>query len=380
MKNSFKWLGAIALLIMGTFMFVSCGDEDDDLPKIASKAQIVGTWYVQNVIGEGPRVGSVIIFNSDGTAYAEGQQGSFTYDPNTGAFTFQMQGMSVAGTITISNSQLTVNYTTGEGETGTMVLGKSSSQNTDGKDSISNNPNDSIQNNPNNPNDSIQNNPNDSIITNDSIPSTPNDSTINIEPSVQPGIANVKEMIGSWISTMNDAGTFGDSITFYANGLGYWSGNQFGYNSKFDGGRIKCELYFADGRRLQYKFVAVQGGNVLNGKLDDDGDKGFVLQRAGYTIPSNGILGRWQITGPAELNNMEDGPKIGMVLVFGENGELYIEGDAHIDSYNWNPNTNELYLSMVDAAGVLSVRGNMVKGAVAVWTLGENMRVELKKL
>ena len=77
---------------------------------------------------------------------------------------------------------------------------------------------------------------------------------------------------------------------------------------------------------------------------------------------------------------MEDGPKIGMVLVFGENGELYIEGDAHIDSYNWNPNTNELYLSMVDAAGVLSVRGNMVKGAVAVWTLGENMRVELKKL
>ena len=368
MKNSIKWLGAVALLIMGVFMFASCGDDEEEIGKIASKAQIVGTWYVQNVIGEGPQKGSIIVFNSDGTAYAEGQQASYTYDQNTGAFTFQMPGMSVVGFITISNSNLTITYTTGEGETGTMVLSKSSTQNTDG--------NDSIPNNPNNPNDSIPNNPD---TPNDSVPSTPNDSTITVEPSIQPGIADVKAMIGTWVITMNeDVISFGDSITFKADGYGYWGGI-FGYNSKYDGGRIKCELNFPYGISKKYKLVAVQGGNVLNGKLDDDGDKGFVLQRAGYTIPSDGILGRWQITNVVKPEGMNEGPKVGMVLVFGENGELYIEGDAHIDSYSWNPSTNELYLSMVGQTGLFQARG-MVSGSEAAWSLGEEFRVMLKKL
>lgn len=376
MKNSIKWLGAIALLIMGAFMFVSCGDDEEEIGKIASKAQIVGTWTVQSVRGEGPRVGSIIIFNSDGTAYAEGQQGSFTYDQNTGAFTFQMPGMSVVGTITISNSQLTVNYTTGEGETGTMVLSKGSSSNNDG--------NDSIPNNPNNPNDSIPNNPN---TPNDSIPNdpiTPNDS-ITDEPTVEAGHADVKQLIGIWIVKANTSDNIvGDTIVFGVDGYGYMGGKKFGYSSYYDSNepqRFKCDINFSDNTNTFGKFIYAQDGNVINGEIKDS--KGnyqmLVLQKPEYTIPSDGILGRWEITNVVKPEGMKEGPQVGMVLVFGQNGELYIEGDASLDSYNWNPDTNELYLSMVGQTGLLQARG-MESGSVAAWSLGEEFRVMLKKL
>lgn len=361
MKNSIKWLGAIALLIMGTFMFSACGDDEEEIGKVASKSQIVGTWIVQSVRGEGPRVGSVIIFNSDGSAYAEGQQGSFTYDPNTGAFTFQMQGMSVAGTITISNSQLTVNYTTGEGETGTMVLSKSNN-----KDDITNG------------NDSIPSNPNDSI------PSNPNDSTSGNEGGlIQGGDVKATEVVGTWfIAQCSDQNLDADSITFTKEGTGRMGNLTFTYSNEWQDNRIRCYIRFSNNVYTVCKFAVVQNGNVLNGECQDNGGdwEMLVLQKPDYTIPSEGILGRWVITGPRELDNMDEGPKVGMVLVFGQNGELYVEGDPHVGSYRWTSSSKQLYISMIDETGTLQYDGNLASGTQAVWSLGQEMSVQLRKL
>lgn len=369
MKKSIKWLSAIALLIMGAFMFVSCGDDEDEIGKVASKSQIVGTWIVQSVRGEGPRVGSVIIFNSDGSAYAEGQQGSFTYDPNTGAFTFQMQGMSVTGTITISNSQLTVNYTTGEGETGTMVLSKSNNQDdiTNGNDSIPSNPNDSVPSNPN-----------------DSIPSNPNDSTSGNEGGlIQGGDVKATEVVGTWlIAQCSDQNLDADSITFTKEGTGRMGNLTFTYSNEWQDNRIKCYIRFSNNVYTVCKFAVVQNGNVLNGECQDNGGdwEMLVLQKPGYSIPSEGILGRWVITGPRELDNMDEGPKVGMVLVFGQNGELYVEGDPHVGSYRWTSSSKQLYISMIDETGTLNYSGNLAYGTQAVWSLGQEMSVQLRKL
>ena len=129
------------------------------------------------------------------------------------------------------------------------------------------------------------------------------------------------------------------------------------------------------------KFAVVQNGNVLNGECQDNGGdwEMLVLQKPGYTIPSEGILGRWQITNVVKPEGMNEGPQVGMVLVFGQNGELYIEGDAHLDSYRWNSSTKQLYISMINATGTLDYSGNLVSGTQAVWSF-DQMSVNLRKL
>ena len=53
------------------------------------------------------------------------------------------------------------------------------------------------------------------------------------------------------------------------------------------------------------------------------------MKKPGYEYPYDGALkGRWEMTA-CNIN----GAPIGSVLVFEDNGELYIEGDPHVGSY-----------------------------------------------
>jgi len=112
-----------------------------------------------------------------------------------------------------------------------------------------------------------------------------------------------------------------------------------------DARRICFKLY-SDERELRMdgKLVKVSGGNVLTGDYsfpngekaktrgDDGGNPhfGIAMKKPGYEYPfDNGIKGRWKMT----ECSLGDKAPIGNVLVFENDGELYIEGDPHVDSY-----------------------------------------------
>ncbi|MBP3213680.1 MAG: hypothetical protein J6M19_02410 [Bacteroidaceae bacterium] len=135
-------------------------------------------------------------------------------------------------------------------------------------------------------------------------------------------------MVGTWVIR----GKNGKTITFTEEGTwtsGSTSGTYTAEEDEQEPDRIKFNIYEGDTRVESGKLVLVSGGNVLNGRTDSD--EPLVLEKSGYTYPnpSNSLEGRWTMT----QCDMQGAP-VGNVLVFGNNGELYIEGDAHIGSYS----------------------------------------------
>ena len=54
-----------------------------------------------------------------------------------------------------------------------------------------------------------------------------------------------------------------------------------------------------------------------------------------------------------------EGAPVGRVMVFGNNGEMYTEGDPHIDAYSYSGNTLTLMLSGGQQfGGTVSINGN----------------------
>ena len=153
---------------------------------------------------------------------------------------------------------------------------------------------------------------------------------------------------------------FNKNGTFTYNNITY----QYTCEERSDG-RLSFELYnygdneyFADG-----KFVLVSEGNVLSGKYqmdgvqggeDEDGYLSLVLRKPGYTYPTGGVMGRWKMT-----QCSIDAPMLGKILVFGKDGELYIEGDPHIDSYTYNSTTKKIKMVFPDGDDSVVVEGTV---------------------
>lgn len=377
MKKSIKWLSAIALLIMGAFMFVSCGDDEDDGPS-SKKTQvsdlasaIIGSWYVipQNT-DERIEIDVISFYENGNGAFAESKakaNNNWQIQSFASHMTYTLNGnhlkMDIQGEIREGDVYL---YTDGTGEvryvddgkTETMPLYRmAQGQNiqTVMEDLIAKK---------NNGNDNGDDNGNEGGL-------------------IQGGDVKATEVVGTWfIAQTSDTNNNANTITFTKDGTGSMGNLTFTYSNEWQDNRIKCYIKFSNDVYTVCKFVLVQNGNVLNGECQDNGGdwEMLVLQKPDYTIPSEGILGRWEITGPRELDNMDEGPKVGMVLVFGQNGELYVEGDPHIGSYRWTSSSKQLYISMIDETGTLSYSGNLASGTEAVWSLGQEMSVQLRKL
>lgn len=352
MKTSFKWFSALFLLVMGAFMFAACGDDDDENGNAGTPgafptlAQLYGTWEIieSPFQDNGPVTGTLVYIANDGKIKMKykGQivNGTYTYDVNTGKFVTNMPEPVGKGTsyLTLMSLDKMSLVTKGdEDKDVTVIIKKLASEDTIDEDSGG-------------------------------------------EGGEWSQDVLVSGLAGTWTVLANDTEAMtGKSITFEENGTGSYDGKWFHYsNESGDKGRIEFDLYFQDNSHIHFKFISVQEGNVLTGESDDD--NGITLLRQGYTIPSEGILGRWQV----HDHNMGDhGPTLGRIIVFANNGEMYIEGDPHYDSYEWKPSERKLTLYIGDETMIGTLDGGFATGDYAVFNMGndtDSPYVKIKKL
>ena len=267
----------------------------------------------------GPGVGTVMTFYANGKFTSNGDEGTFTYDNDSKAFSARIGTVTISGTVNISGSSANAAVTVTAGGqsrsyTYTMEKNGSSSGGDDSGD---------------------------------------DDDEVNV---------NSTKMVGTWEVMMNDDPDYplvGQSITFKKNGTCTISNS----NETFT---YTCEEELKDGyTRLRFtisngasgKLVLVSEGNVLNGEYKKSSNSDYlkiVAKKSSYTYPTGGIKGRWKMT----QCSMEGAP-VGRVMVFGNNGEMYTEGDPHIDAYSYSGNTLTLRLSGGEQfIGTVSINGN----------------------
>ena len=285
--------------------------------------QITGSWTLTEVTPAnsqgGPGVGTVMTFYANGKFTSNGDEGTFTYDNDSKAFSARIGTVTISGTVNISGSSANAAVTVTAGGqsrsyTYTMEKNGSSSGGDDSGD---------------------------------------DDDEVNV---------NSTKMVGTWEVMMNDDPDYplvGQSITFKKNGTCTISNS----NETFT---YTCDEELKDGyTRLRFtisngasgKLVLVSEGNVLNGEYKKSSNSDYlkiVAKKSSYTYPTGGIKGRWKMT----QCSMEGAP-VGRVMVFGNNGEMYTEGDPHIDAYSYSGNTLTLRLSGGEQfIGTVSINGN----------------------
>jgi hypothetical protein len=323
MKQSIKLFSALAFIVMSAFTFVACGDDDGPSGGGGSNSNILGSWTLTEVTPAnsqgGPGVGTVMTFYANGKFTSNGDEGTFTYDNDSKAFSARIGTVTISGTVNISGSSANAAVTVTAGGqsrsyTYTMEKNGSSSGDDDSGD---------------------------------------DDDEVNV---------NSTKMVGTWEVMMNDDPDYplvGQSITFKKNGTCTISNS----NETFT---YTCDEELKDGyTRLRFtisngasgKLVLVSEGNVLNGEYKKSSNSDYlkiVAKKSSYTYPTGGIKGRWKMT----QCSMEGAP-VGRVMVFGNNGEMYTEGDPHIDAYSYSGNTLTLRLSGGEQfIGTVSINGN----------------------
>jgi hypothetical protein len=323
MKQSIKLFSALAFIVMSAFTFVACGDDDGPSGGGGSNSNILGSWTLTEVTPAnsqgGPGVGTVMTFYANGKFTSNGDEGTFTYDNDSKAFSARIGTVTISGTVNISGSSANAAVTVTAGGqsmsyTYTMEKNGSSSGDDDSGD---------------------------------------DDDEVNV---------NSTKMVGTWDVTMDEASDYplvGQSITFKKNGTCTISNS----NETFT---YTCDEELKDGyTRLRFtisngasgKLVLVSEGNVLNGEYKKSSNSDYlkiVAKKSSYTYPTGGIKGRWKMT----QCSMEGAP-VGRVMVFGNNGEMYTEGDPHIDAYSYSGNTLTLRLSGGEQfIGTVSINGN----------------------
>ena len=323
MKQSIKLFSALAFIVMSAFTFVACGDDDGPSGGGGSNSNILGSWTLTEVTPAnsqgGPGVGTVMTFYANGKFTSNGDEGTFTYDNDSKAFSARIGTVTISGTVNISGSSANAAVTVTAGGqsrsyTYTMEKNGSSSGGDDSGD---------------------------------------DDDEVNV---------NSTKMVGTWEVMMNDDPDYplvGQSITFKKNGTCTISNS----NETFT---YTCDEELKDGyTRLRFtisngasgKLVLVSEGNVLNGEYKKSSNSDYlkiVAKKSSYTYPTGGIKGRWKMT----QCSMEGAP-VGRVMVFGNNGEMYTEGDPHIDAYSYSGNTLTLRLSGGGQfGGTVSFSGN----------------------
>jgi hypothetical protein len=323
MKQSIKLFSALAFIVMSAFTFVACGDDDGPSGGGGSNSNILGSWTLTEVTPAnsqgGPGVGTVMTFYANGKFTSNGDEGTFTYDNDSKAFSARIGTVTISGTVNISGSSANAAVTVTAGGqsrsyTYTMEKNGSSSGGDDSGD---------------------------------------DDDEVNV---------NSTKMVGTWEVMMNDDPDYplvGQSITFKKNGTCTISNS----NETFT---YTCDEELKDGyTRLRFtisngasgKLVLVSEGNVLNGEYKKSSNSDYlkiVAKKSSYTYPTGGIKGRWKMT----QCSMEGAP-VGRVMVFGNNDEMYTEGDPHIDAYSYSGNTLTLRLSGGEQfIGTVSINGN----------------------
>ena len=323
MKQSIKLFSALAFIVMSAFTFVACGDDDGPSGGGGSNSNILGSWTLTEVTPAnsqgGPGVGTVMTFYANGKFTSNGDEGTFTYDNDSKAFSARIGTVTISGTVNISGSSANAAVTVtagGQSRSYTYTMEKKGSS-SGGDDSGD------------------------------------DDDEVNV---------NSTKMVGTWEVMMNDDPDYplvGQSITFKKNGTCTISNS----NETFT---YTCDEELKDGyTRLRFtisngasgKLVLVSEGNVLNGEYKKSSNSDYlkiVAKKSSYTYPTGGIKGRWKMT----QCSMEGAP-VGRVMVFGNNGEMYTEGDPHIDAYSYSGNTLTLRLSGGEQfIGTVSINGN----------------------
>ena len=364
MKKVFQWMSALALMVMCTCAFVACSDDDDNNSggswTSSKNAKILGTWEISSVSSDdpdfdpfrpGPEMGQIISFKSDGTFTQGGESGTFKYNNETGAFSITSKHMSSKGTARVSEN--------GESMVGTID------------------------------------------VTSDGVTVT---YTIEFEKAASGGdeggdggdeggdtdwsqYVQDSRMVGTWTLPLR-----GCSLTSLIGAKRLHStatvpstigGHSYTYSTKTDTNnedRIKFTLYL-DGEAVnEGRLVLVCGGGVLNGEYWTPGQKqdrnmALVMKKPNFTYPSGGVKGRWKIT----TVYMNDGPSVGEVIVFNSEGEMYIEGDAHVNHYTYSGNDSGGTLNIeLDKDG--EVPGTLtISNGIATFEVGGQPAIVLQK-
>ena len=322
MKQSIKLFSALAFIVMSAFTFVACGDDDGPSGGGGDNSKILGSWTLTEVTPAnsqgGPGVGTVMTFYANGKFTSNGDEGTFTYDNDSKAFSARIGTVTISGTVNISGSSANAAVTVtagGQSRSYTYTMEKKGSSGGDD--------------------------------------SGDDDDEVNV---------NSTKMVGTWEVMMNDDPDYplvGQSITFKKNGTCTISNS----NETFT---YTCDEELKDGyTRLRFtisngasgKLVLVSEGNVLNGEYKKSSNSDYlkiVAKKSSYTYPTGGIKGRWKMT-----QCSMSGAPVGSVMVFGNNGEMYTEGDPHIDAYSYSGNTLTLRLSGGEQfIGTVSINGN----------------------
>ena len=306
-------------MVMCTCAFVACSDDDDNNSSdgnwtAAKETKILGSWEITDIETEapdGPDIGDVLKFKSDGSFVQGRDKGTFKYNNETGAFSAKMGEMSMKGTFTVSED--------GESMSGVCNV-------TQGKQTFA--------------------------YRMSFVKYTGDDEGGDGDDTDwSEGILDTR-MIGTWTITVDEdvPSSKGQTATFNANGTCTIGGHSYTYSTKTDTNnedRIKFTLYL-DGEAVnEGRLVLVCGGGVLNGEYWTPGQKqdrnmALVMKKPNFTYPSGGVKGRWKIT----TVYMNDGPSVGEVIVFNSQGEMYTEGDAHVNNYTYSGN---------DSGGTLNI-------------------------
>lgn len=325
MKQSIKLFSALAFIVMSAFTFVACGDDDDPSGGGGSNSNILGSWTLTEVTPAnsqgGPGVGTVMTFYANGKFTSNGDEGTFTYDNDSKAFSAKIGTVTISGTVNISGSSANAAVTVTAGGqsmsyTYTMEKNGSSSGDDDSGD---------------------------------------DDDEVNV---------NSTKMVGTWEVMMDDDPDYpkvGQSFTFKKNGTCTISSSNeiFTYTCDEETKDGYTRLRFSISNGASGKLVLVSEGNVLNGEYLSASSSssdylGIVMKKPSYVYPTGGIKGRWKMT-----QCSVSGAPVGKVMVFGTNNEMYTEGDPHIDAYSYSGNTLAITLSGGGQfGGTVSFSGN----------------------
>ena len=136
-------------------------------------------------------------------------------------------------------------------------------------------------------------------------------------------------------------------------------------------------MYVNGAKVNEGKFVLVSDGNVLNGNYRQSAEGAekiaLVLKKPNYTYPTGDVQGRW-IVKFKNTAHMQDGPEVGSVVVF-DNGQMYVEGDAHYNYYGYSNNSLAIYFE----EGPMTVDVVFSENRVTVVSEGSNL-LSLEKL
>ncbi|MBQ8059508.1 MAG: hypothetical protein IJ199_06770, partial [Prevotella sp.] len=257
-------------------------------------------------------------FYANGKFTSNGDEGTFTYDNDSKAFSARIGTVTISGTVNISGSSANAAVTVtagGQSMSYTYTMEKNGSSSGDDN-------------------------------------SGDDDDEVNV---------NSTKMVGTWEVMMDDDPDYpkvGQSFTFKKNGTCTISSSNeiFTYTCDEETKDGYTRLRFSISNGASGKLVLVSEGNVLNGeykKSSSSDNLSIVAKKSSYTYPTGGIKGRWKLS-----QCSVSGDPVGRVLVFGNNNELYMEGDPHIDSYTYSGNTLSMDFGDTKFSGTVNISGN----------------------